>query len=71
MISNCPVSADTITNVHTIIGPDLASGRGKTVRWTLEPVVGNNVSVPRSIVEQNKTVTFEEDVVFVDGIAFL
>ena len=70
-INNCPVSTVGISNTREIFGPDLASMRGKTVGVTLKPVVGDYVSVPRSIIEQNKTVTLAADIFFLDGIAFL
>jgi hypothetical protein len=35
MISNCPVTANTVTNAHQIFGPDLAGVRGRTVRRPL------------------------------------
>jgi len=71
MIKNCPVTMTDITNALAIFGPDLASIRGKTVRWTPAPVVADYVAVPRALVEQNKVVTLAADVFFVDGTAFL
>ncbi len=71
MIKNCPVSAGVITNVRAIFGPNLATVRGKIVQQMPEHVVGDYVSVPRLIVEQNKTVTLAVEVFFLDGIAFL
>jgi hypothetical protein len=71
MITNCPVTTTAITNTRTTFGPDLASVRGKTVRWTPAPVVGDYVAVPKGVIERNKTVTLAADVFFVDGIAFL
>ncbi len=71
MIQNCLITSDDITNVRTIFGPDLASIRGKTVRWTPATVVADYVEVPRSLVQNNKVVTLAADVFFVDGTAFL
>ena len=60
-----------ITNARNIFGKDLASVRGKTVRWAPAPVVGDYVAVPRGVIDKNKSVTVAADVFFVDGIAFL
>ncbi len=45
--------------------------RGKTVRQTPAPVVGNYVAVPCSLVSANKVITLAADVFFVDGMPFL
>ena len=71
MIANCPVTTTAITNARDIFGKDLASVRGKTVRWAPAPVVGDYVAVPRGVIDKNKSVTLAADVFFVDGIAFL
>jgi hypothetical protein len=71
MISNCPIATTNITNAHAIFGPDLASVRGKSVRWTPAPVVADHVAVPRVVVERNKVVTMVADIFFVDGMPFL
>jgi hypothetical protein len=71
MISNCPIAPTGITNARAIFGPDLASVRRKTVRWTPAPVVTDHVAVPRVVVERNKVVTMAADVFFVDGTPFL
>ncbi len=71
MIANCPVSTSDVSNARAIFGPDLASVRGKMVRWTPAPVVGEYVAVPRSLVESNRMLTLAADVFFVDGTPFL
>jgi hypothetical protein len=71
LIKNCPVMTADITNARAIIGPDLASIRGKTVRRTPAPVVADYVAVPCALVEQNKVVTIAADIFFVDGTEFL
>ena len=47
MITNCPATTTAITNPRNIFGKDLASVRGKTVRWAPAPVVGGYVAVPK------------------------
>jgi hypothetical protein len=71
MIQNFPIIPDNITNVRTIFGPDLASIRGKTVRRTPAPVVGDYLEVSQSVVQNNKIVTMAADVFFVDETVFL
>ncbi len=71
MIANCPVSTSDVSNACAILGPDLASVRGKTVRRTPAPVVAEYVAVPRSLVESNRMLTLAADVFFVDGTPFL
>ncbi len=71
MIANCLISTSDVTNARAIFGPDLASVRGKTVRQTPAPVVGEYVAVPRSLVQSNRMITLAADVFFVDGTPFL
>ena len=47
MIKNCSITPSDIANAEEIFGPALASVRGKTVRRTPAPVVGDYVAVPR------------------------
>jgi hypothetical protein len=71
MISNCPVTANAVTNAHQIFGPDLAGVRGRSVRRPLESVATNYVQIPRAIIEQHQLVTLAVDVMFVNGVPFL
>ncbi len=45
--------------------------RGKTVRRTPAPVVGDYVAVPCSLVEWNRIITMAADMFFLDDTAFL
>jgi hypothetical protein len=56
MISNCPMSANTLTNAHLIFGPDLAGVRGRTVQRPPESVTTDYVQIPQEILqlEQNQ-----------------
>ncbi len=71
MIANCPISTSDVTNARAIFGLDLASVRGKTVRRTPAPMVGEYVAVPWSLLESNRMITLAADVFFVDGTPFL
>jgi hypothetical protein len=71
MISNCPVTANAVTNAHQIFGPDLAGVRGRTVWRTPESVTTDYVQIPRVILEWHQLVTLAVDVIFVNGVPFL
>ncbi len=71
MISNCPMTANAVTNAHQIFGPDLAGVRGRTVRRPPEPVTTDYVQIPWVILERHQLVTLAVDVMFVNGVPFL
>jgi hypothetical protein len=66
MISNCPMTANAVTNAHQIFAPDLAGIRGRTVWRPPESVTTNYVQIPRAILEQHQLVTLAVDVMFVN-----
>jgi hypothetical protein len=71
LITNCPITTSNISNTRVMLGPDLGSIKGKTVRRTPAPMVADYVAVPCSLVETNKVITMAADVFFVDSTAFL
>ncbi len=71
MISNCPVTTNTVKNAQHMFGPDLAGIRGRTVRRPTEYVTTNYVQIPRAILERHQLVTLTVDVMFVNGVPFL
>ncbi len=71
MISNCPVTANAVTNAHQIFGPDLAGVRGRTVRRPPKSVIIDYVQIPRVFLEQHQLVTLAVDVMFVNGVPLL
>ena len=71
MISNCPVTTNTVKNAYQIFGPDLAGIRGRTVRRPPESVTTDYVQIPRAILKQHQLVTLAVDVMFVNGVLFL
>ena len=70
MISNCPMTANTVTNAHQIFGPDLAGIWGRTVRRPPESVT-TYMKILRAILELHQLVMLAVDVMFVDGVPFL
>jgi len=71
MISNCPVTVNTVKNAHQIFGPDLAGIRGRTVRRPPESVTTDYVQIPWAILERHQPVTLEVNVMFISGVQFL
>jgi hypothetical protein len=71
MISNCPVTVNTVKNAHQIFGPDLAGIRGRTVRRPPESITTNYVQIPRVILVQHQLVTLTVDLMFMHGVPFL
>jgi len=71
MISNCPVTANTVKNTHQIFGPDLAGIRERMVRRPPESVTTDYVQIPRAILERHQLVTLAVDIMFVNRVPFL
>ncbi len=70
MISNCPVTANAVTNACQIFGPDLAGVRGRTVRRPPESVTTNYVQIPWVILERHQLVTLAVDIMFCQWSTF-
>ncbi len=66
MISNCPVSANAVTNAHLIFGLDLAGVRGRTVQRPPKSVTTDYVQIPLAILEEHQFVTLAVDIMFVN-----
>jgi hypothetical protein len=71
MITNCPVSPNTVLNANHIVGPNLAGVRGCTMRRPPESVTFNHVQISRALLEWHQRVTWVVDVMFVNGVPFL
>jgi hypothetical protein len=54
MITNCPVTPTDISAANKIVGPNVASIKGKTIRVTQEPVLTSYVKIPQEILDLNK-----------------
>ena len=70
IIRNCPVTLEAVNNAKKCFGPNVASLKGKTTRNSSDPVVMEYVEIPKSILELNKIVTLETDIMFVNGLGF-
>ena len=69
-IQNCPITSKYTTNAKVIVGPQLAGGRGKTLKNTLKRVYSDCLEIPRDFQLLHKSVTLVADVFFVNGIPF-
>ena len=70
-IANCPITLDDVDIAEKIYGPDVASLKGKTTRRKPAPVVRDQVSIPKELVEKHEDVVLCMDAVFVNKIPFL
>ena len=69
-IKDCPVTVQDAEVALNIWGPNIAALKGKTTRKMPEPVVGDNVQIPREIRELHHIITLSIDIFFVNGIQF-
>jgi hypothetical protein len=71
LLKNCPINADDIRAAEDILGPNLGSLKGKTVRKGGQHIDGTHAQVPREIMELHRDVTLCVDIMFVNKIPFL
>jgi hypothetical protein len=71
MISSCPATQSAVIKAHTIVGPNLAGERGRTVQRPPDTVTINYVQIPRAILERFAIVMLAADIMFVNGVPFL
>jgi hypothetical protein len=70
LIPNCPITRDDILAAEDILGPDLGTLKGKTVRHTPPPVRLPYVNIPSGLLLQYRDVTLSGDIMFVNRIPF-
>jgi hypothetical protein len=70
LLPNCPITTQDVMNAAQILGPDVGSLEGKTVRRGPIPVSGNLVSIPAELMQMYRDVTLSGDIMFVNRIAF-
>jgi hypothetical protein len=71
MVKNCPVVSIDVTNANTLLGPDLAMLKGKTVITTSLSSMTDYIQIPKEIVGLNHNVTWAISIMFVNGLPFL
>ena len=69
--TNCRVKVSDVTNAKTIFGPYLPCLEGETTRQKPERVDPEYTEIPRDFYELHKFVTLTDDVIFMNGVAFL
>ena len=63
MLPNCPINKVDILRAEEILGPNLASLKGKTTRTTPSKVQINTlVNLPTNLLEHHKNVTLSIDI---------
>ena len=70
MINNFPVTFRGIKNSNKIVGPDIPSMKGKSVRSPTEAVVVNYVEIPKNILEMKINLEVSVDFISVNKIPF-
>jgi hypothetical protein len=71
LIKNCPINGEDVLAAEDILGTNLDSLKGKTVRHGGIHVRTEHHVVPRSIMDQHRDVTICIDIMFVNQIPFL
>lgn len=71
LLPNCPINRDDIKAAENILGPDIGSLKGKTVRTNPGKVRPSLQSIPAEIMSQCKELTLCADIMFVNKIPFL
>jgi hypothetical protein len=67
---NCPVTRRDVMAAEDILGPDVGSIRGKTVRTSSPQVEHRRTSLPPEIHARYQSVTLGVDIMFINKIAF-
>ena len=72
LIPNCPVTKTDILRAEDILGPNLGSLKGKTVRKTPEKVrIKSCDELPDSLLEGHGNVTLAIDIMYINLIPFM
>lgn len=69
-LPNIPITRQDILAAEHILGPDVGSLQGKTVRKASHPVDTKYLTIPPTIMNQYKSVTLTGDVMFINRIPF-
>jgi hypothetical protein len=71
LLKNCPINTTDIVAAKDILGTNLSSLKGKTVRRNGSHVRSGQVGIPREIMERYREITLAADIMFVNRIPFL
>jgi hypothetical protein len=70
LLPNCPITRDDIMAAEKILGPDVGSLKGKTVRRKGAHVEYAATTIPDTIMLQYRDVTMGADIMFVNKLPF-
>ena len=71
LLPDCPITRDDVVAAEDILGPNLGSLKGKTVRTDPNAARAEFVNVPRVIMERYRNVVLSGDILFVNKVPFL
>ena len=70
-IKNSKVTCEDIDLAEKILGPDIATIKGKTTRKNTSKVLHEDIYIPENIIRNNKNVNLNIDTMYVNGVCFL
>jgi hypothetical protein len=71
MIHNYPITSSDVKAANKIFGPNIATLKGKKVRNTPLPIMAEYVEISKEIVELNKDVTLDVNIMIVNKLDFM
>ena len=71
IITKCPITQTDVRIAYKIFGPILAGIWGKTTCRAICHAQPEYVKIPKSMIENNRRVTFTVDIMFVNQIQFI
>jgi len=71
MIPNFPIAKADILHAEDILGVNIGSRQGKTVRRKSHQVVTTIHELPTEIIQRHENVTLEEDIMYIMGFLLL
>ena len=71
LIPNCTITIQDVINAELILGPNLASLKGKTPRTAPAPVSVHQIDLPPDLLTLYQKVTLSGDIMFLNKVPFL
>ena len=70
-IKNSKVTCEDIDLAEAVLGPDIASIKGKTTRKNTSKILHEDIQIPPELVKNNKNINLSIDTMYVNGLCFL